>query len=295
MVMPASRLLGLTLILAYILCGLVTGLIVKDLADELSVVISLWYRFLFSLPLLFGVALYQRGVQDWLQVTNKPVMTIRVMFGFMGIVFWFLSVRTIPLGQATALFQSSVLFITMFSPLLLGERVGIYRGAAVVLGLAGIFLITEAYQEPPSWGIIFALISAIAGSGLSIALRKLGKSEVPATVASIYNGSGFIVISMVLVIVPSFWMLPSADQMFRLVILGVVASLLQICMTTAYRYSEAVVVSSMRYLQVLGAGILGYIVFDEVPSHIQLIGAAIIVGSCMFIVLREFQLSRKSS
>ena len=295
MVTPASRLLGLTLILAYILCGLVTGLIVKDLADELSVVISLWYRFLFSLPLLFGVALYQRGVRDWLQVTNKPVMTIRVMFGFMGIVFWFLSVRTIPLGQATALFQSSVLFITMFSPLLLGERVGIYRGAAVVLGLAGIFLITEAYQEPPSWGIIFALISAIAGSGLSIALRKLGKSEVPATVASIYNGSGFIVISMVLVIVPSFWLLPSADQMFRLVILGVVASLLQICMTTAYRYSEAVVVSSMRYLQVLGAGILGYIVFDEVPSHIQLIGAAIIVGSCMFIVLREFQLSRKSS
>ena len=295
MVTPASRLLGLTLILAYILCGLVTGLIVKDLADELSVVISLWYRFLFSLPLLFGVALYQRGVRDWLQVTNKPVMTIRVMFGFMGIVFWFLSVRTIPLGQATALFQSSVLFITMFSPLLLGERVGIYRGAAVVLGLAGIFLITEAYQEPPSWGIIFALISAIAGSGLSIALRKLGKSEVPATVASIYNGSGFIVISMVLVIVPSFWMLPSADQMFRLVILGVVASLLQICMTTAYRYSEAVVVSSMRYLQVLGAGILGYIVFDEVPSQIQLIGAAIIVGSCMFIVLREFQLSRKSS
>ena len=295
MVTPASRLLGLTLILAYILCGLVTGLIVKDLADELSVVISLWYRFLFSLPLLFGVALYQRGVRDWLQVTNKPVMTIRVMFGFMGIVFWFLSVRTIPLGQATALFQSSVLFITMFSPLLLGERVGIYRGAAVVLGLAGIFLITKAYQEPPSWGIIFAIISAIAGSGLSIALRKLGKSEVPATVASIYNGSGFIVISMVLVIVPSFWMLPSADQMFRLVILGVVASLLQICMTTAYRYSEAVVVSSMRYLQVLGAGILGYIVFDEVPSHIQLIGAAIIVGSCMFIVLREFQLSRKSS
>ena len=295
MVTPASRLLGLTPILAYILCGLVTGLIVKDLADELSVVISLWYRFLFSLPLLFGVALYQRGVRDWLQVTNKPVMTIRVMFGFMGIVFWFLSVRTIPLGQATALFQSSVLFITIFSPLLLGERVGIYRGAAVVLGLAGIFLITEAYQEPPSWGIIFALISAIAGSGLSIALRKLGKSEVPATVASIYNGSGFIVISMVLVIVPSFWMLPSADQMFRLVILGVVASLLQICMTTAYRYSEAVVVSSMRYLQVLGAGILGYIVFDEVPSHIQLIGAAIIVGSCMFIVLREFQLSRKSS
>jgi len=293
--MQASRLLGLSLILASVIFGLITGLIVKDLADELSVVISLWYRFLFSLPLLFGVAFYQRGVRDWFKINNKPVMTIRVMFGFMGIVFWFLSVRAIPLGQATALFQSSVLFVTMFSPLFLGERVGIYRGAAVVLGLAGIFLITEAYQAPPSWGIIFALISAIAGSGLSIALRKLGKSEVPATVASIYNGTGFLLISLVLIIMPSYWMLPSSDQMVRLVILGVVASLLQICMTTAYRYSEAVVVSSMRYLQVLGAGILGYMLFDEVPSHIQLVGAVVIVGSCMFIILREFQLSRTNS
>ena len=295
MVKPASRLFGLSLILASVIFGLITGLIVKDLADELSVVISLWYRFVFSLPLLFGVAIYQRGIRDWFKINNKPVMTIRVMFGFMGIVFWFLSVRAIPLGQATALFQSSVLFVTMFSPIFLGERVGIYRGAAVVLGLVGIFLITGAYQEPPSWGIMFALISAIAGSGLSIALRKLGKSEVPATVASIYNGTGFILISLVLLMMPSYWILPSADQMVRLVLLGVVASLLQICMTTAYRYSEAVVVSSLRYLQVLGAGVLGYMLFDEVPSHIQLIGAVVIVGSCMFIVLREFQLSRVKS
>jgi len=295
MVKPASRLFGLSLILASVIFGLITGLIVKDLADELSVVISLWYRFVFSLPLLFGVAIYQRGIRDWFKINNKPVMTIRVMFGFMGIVFWFLSVRAIPLGQATALFQSSVLFVTMFSPIFLGERVGIYRGAAVVLGLVGIFLITEAYQEPPSWGIMFALISAIAGSGLSIALRKLGKSEVPATVASIYNGTGFILISLVLLMMPSYWILPSADQMVRLVLLGVVASLLQICMTTAYRYSEAVVVSSLRYLQVLGAGVLGYMLFDEVPSHIQLIGAVVIVSSCMFIVLREFQLSRVKS
>lgn len=295
MVKPASRVFGLSLILASVVFGLITGIIVKDLADELSVILTLWYRFLFSLPLLFGVALFQRGMADWLKINNKRVMIIRVIFGFSGIVFWFLSVRSIPLGQATALFQSSVLFVTLFSPFFLGEKVGIYRSAAVVFGLIGIFLITEAYQQAPSWGIIFAIISAIAGSGLSITLRKLGKSEVPATVASLYNGSGFVVMSVVLVLFSEFWIIPSSEHLMKLILLGVVASLLQICMTTAYRYSEAVVVSSLRYLQVLGAGVLGYFMFDEIPSQVQLFGAVIIVGSCMYIVWREFQLSRSKS
>ncbi len=295
MVKPASRVFGLSLILASVVFGLITGIIVKDLADELSVILTLWYRFLFSLPLLFGVALFQRGMADWLKINNKRVMIIRVIFGFSGIVFWFLSVRSIPLGQATALFQSSVLFVTLFSPFFLGEKVGIYRSAAVIFGLIGIFLITEAYQQAPSWGIIFAIISAIAGSGLSITLRKLGKSEVPATVASLYNGSGFVVMSVVLVLFSEFWIIPSSEHLMKLILLGVVASLLQICMTTAYRYSEAVVVSSLRYLQVLGAGVLGYFMFDEIPSQVQLFGAVIIVGSCMYIVWREFQLSRSKS
>ena len=295
MVKPASRVFGLSLILASVVFGLITGIIVKDLADELSVILTLWYRFLFSLPLLFGVALFQRGMADWLKINNKRVMIIRVIFGFSGIVFWFLSVRSIPLGQATALFQSSVLFVTLFSPFFLGEKVGIYRSAAVIFGLIGIFLITEAYQQAPSWGIIFAIISAIAGSGLSITLRKLGKSEVPATVASLYNGSGFVVMSVVLVLFSEFWIIPSSEHLMKLILLGMVASLLQICMTTAYRYSEAVVVSSLRYLQVLGAGVLGYFMFDEIPSQVQLFGAVIIVGSCMYIVWREFQLSRSKS
>ena len=89
--------------------------------------------------------------------------------------------------------------------------------------------------------------------------------------------------------------MPSSEHLMKLILLGVVASLLQICMTTAYRYSEAVVVSSLRYLQVLGAGVLGYFIFDEIPSQVQLFGAVIIVGSCMYIVWREFQLSRSKS
>lgn len=293
MPIQSTRMLGVVLTLISVVCGLITGAIVKDLANELPILISLWYRFLFSLPLLFALALYTRGAKNWLQINNKRVMVIRVMFGISGIAFWFLSVRTIPLGQATALFQSSVLFITMLSPFFLGERVGVYRSTAVVIGLIGIFIITDAINQVPSWGIIFAILAAVSGSGLSIALRKLGKSEVPATVASLYNFSGFALMSICLLVMPHFWAWPDNLQLIKLIMLGVVGSLLQICMTTAYRYSEAVVVSSLRYLQVLGAGILGFFLFGEIPTALQLIGAVIVVGSCLFIVFREFQLSRR--
>ena len=289
--MPTAM-IGIVLSLCAVFCGVITGAIVKGLADSLPLLTVLFYRFLFSLPILFGVAVFQRG-RLFLQVNQKRVLAIRILFGMSGIVLWFLSVRTIPLGLATALFQSSALFLTMLSPVLLAEPVGRYRTGAVIVGLMGIVIITEALVQPLSAGIVFAILAAFCGAGLSIALRKLGKADAPATVASLYNGTGFIIISLCLLVFPHQLVWLTSDQLISLILLGGVASLLQICMTSAYRYSEAVVVSSLRYMQVPAAGIAGYLIFDEIPSTMQLWGAVIVIGSCIFIVWREFILSRK--
>ena len=64
-------------------------------------------------------------------------MLFRIVFGLAGILLWFLALRNISLGQATALFQSSVLFVTLASPLVLSERVGPFRMGAVLVGMVG--------------------------------------------------------------------------------------------------------------------------------------------------------------
>ncbi|MEC7207657.1 MAG: EamA/RhaT family transporter, partial [Pseudomonadota bacterium] len=74
--------------------------------------------------------------------------------------------------------------------------------------------------------------------------------------------------------------------------LGVVSSLLQLSFTTAYRFSDAVVIVTLRYLQVPSAGILGFMLLSEVPTYLQAGGAAVVISSCMFIVWREFVISR---
>ncbi|MGB1625482.1 MAG: DMT family transporter [Candidatus Puniceispirillaceae bacterium] len=283
---------GVLLTLAAVCFGVITGGIVKMLSGDLTLLSTLFFRYLFSLPILGLVAWRARG-RDMLHITQRRTMVIRVMFGLAGITFWFLSVRNIPLGQATALFQSSVLFITLASPLLLAEKVGIYRTMAVITGLLGILLLTDPFSQPVTPAVLFAVCGAMASAGLAITLRKLGKGDQPVTVAFVYNSIGFLVFSLMVLILPGQFVLPSLKELFMLVALGMFSSLLQLCFTTAYRYSEAVVVASLRYLQVPMAAIFGFLLFSEVPTAIQLCGMVVVVSSCMFIIWREFTISRQ--
>ena len=262
------------------------------LSGDLTLLSTLFFRYLFSLPILGLVAWRARG-REMLHITQRRTMVIRVMFGLAGITFWFLSVRNIPLGQATALFQSSVLFITLASPLLLAEKVGIYRTMAVITGLLGILLLTDPFSQAVTPAVLFAVCGAMASAGLAITLRKLGKGDQPVTVAFVYNSIGFLVFSLMVRILPGQFVLPSLKELFMLVALGMFSSLLQLCFTTAYRYSEAVVVASLRYLQVPMAAIFGFLLFSEVPTAIQLCGMVVVVSSCMFIIWREFTISRQ--
>jgi len=283
--------IGVLCTLAAIACGLFTGLIVKFLSDDLSLLTTLFYRFLFCLPLLMVTAVWVRG-HDFYKLKQKKTMVVRVIFGLSGILLWFLALRNISLGQATALFQSSVLFVTLASPFVLGEKIGPYRMSAVLVGLIGIILLTDPFSGPLSGGVWCAVVGAVVYAGLSLSLRRLGKQDEPVTIALLHNVAGFSVWTACLLVFPDQMETPETSQWPLLIALGVVSSLLQLSFTTAYRFSDAVVVVTLRYLQVPSAGILGFILFSEVPSYLQAGGAAIVIASCMFIVWREFVISR---
>jgi len=96
-----------------------------------------------------------------------------------------------------------------------------------------------------------------------------------------------------LLILPDQLQAISQTVLIDLVFLGVIGSALQIVMTTAYRHSDAVVVASMRYLQMPISGVVGYFLFAEVMSATEIIGALVIIGSCLVIAWRELVRSRE--
>ena len=71
--------------------------------------------------------------------------------------------------------------------------------------------------------------------------------------------------------------------------LGALGALLQLSFTASYAYVDAVIVSTLRYLQVPLAALVGFVYFAEVPTMLQMLGAVMIVSSSIVIVIREFQ------
>ena len=284
--------MGVFLSLLAVIFGVLTGVLIKKLGSDINIITTLFYRFLFSLPILFLYAIYLRG-RNFLQINQRRILFFRSLLGLCGITFWFLSIRSMPLGMATALFQSSVIFITLLAPIFLGEKVGIYRWTAVIAGLAGVVIITDPFAGAMSWYALYGIGAALVGAGLSLMLRQLGKGDAPASVAACYNLAGFGVLSVIVMILPDQMQSISQSILIDLVILGVIGSALQIVMTTAYRYSDAVVVASMRYVQMPISGIVGYFVFAEIMSASEIIGALVIIASCLVIAWRELVRKRE--
>ena len=279
--------IGITCTLTAVVLGLVSGILVKKVGTDVTVITTLFYRFLFSVPLLLIFAIIARKSQ-FLKIEQKKTLLLRIIFGLSGISFWFLAIRSMPLGQATTLFQSSVIFVTLLSPFLLNEKVGWFRWTAVLTGLIGIIIVTDPFSSAISIAVIYGILAAFSGAILAILLRRLGRSDKPTSIALWYNFSGTIVIAVIIIIMPKQLSSIGGQTLIDLILLGAVASVLQIFFTTAYKYLDAVVVSSIRYIQIPLSGFAGYLLFSESMSLNQILGAIIIICSCLVIAWREF-------
>ena len=291
MLLPRSF-IGILLTLMTIMFGVGTGLIVKLIGDGIPLVTLLMYRFIFSVPLLVLPAVLVRG-RAFLQINARRTLMVRIGFGCIAMACWFTSIRLLPLGQATALLQSSVIFITLMSPFLLKEKVGPYRWGAVIAGLSGVIIITNPFSGDVTQTALFGLGAALSGAFLAIVLRRLGKGDAPISVACWYNGSGFLALSVVVLLYPSQFHLVSHSIMLDLILLGLIGAAMQIVYTSAYRYADAVAVASMRYLQMPVSAAFGYSLFAEIMSIQEIFGALVIIASCLFIAWRELIRSRE--
>ena len=142
---------------------------------------------------------------------------------------------------------------------------------------------------------MFGVAGALASAVLAILLRRLGKADHPFSVAVWYNGSGAVALTLLALTLPGDLTAISRPLMTDLMLLGVVAAGLQLCITSAYRFTEAVVISSMRYLQIPLAAFVAFLFVGEVMSAYELAGSVVVIASCLFIARREFVRARHPS
>lgn len=193
-------------------------------------------------------------------------------------------IRSIPLADATAILFVAPLVMTALSVPLLRERVGIHRWIAVVVGFIGVLIITR-----PGYGG-FGLSAAIlvAGACLSalyqLLTRVLRVTETPEAMTFYTALIGTLVAAIAL---PFDWVWPDLMGWGFLAASGLVYGLGQFLLVKAFSEAEASLLAPFLYAQIVGAAVIGYLVFDDWPDMISMLGTMIVIVAGLYVAWRE--------
>jgi S-adenosylmethionine uptake transporter len=196
----------------------------------------------------------------------------------------FYAFTVLPLAQVYAIIFASPMVITVLSIPLLGERVGIHRGGAVVVGLLGVLIVLRPGATHLTLGHAAALVTALMGGLSAVIMRKIGRDERTAVMMLYPMMANFVVMGALLpfVYVP----LPLGDLALQ-GLMAVLAFGASVALIVAYRRAEAVLIAPMQYSQIIWAALYGWLFFDEAIDAGTAIGATVIIASGFYIVLRE--------
>ncbi len=219
-----------------------------------------------------------------------------------------LALSAMPLLDAVAIFFAAPLVSTSLSPWLLKEQVSLRQWAAVILGFVGMLIMVGPGAGAFQAGAVFALFAAVFYAISAIVSRSLGRTDRAATTAY-YTVYMYIVVSAVgvvaieiagvdlsagNVVVLRAWRDPDWFDVGLLAGSGFAVALGFFCLAQAYRLATIPVLAPFEYTALIWAGILGYLIWDEVPTRLTLIGAALIVASGWYVAVAPGRGTRRA-
>lgn len=267
-------------------------IIAKYVSDTVSPGTLSWVRFflqsLFTLPFI----LYFQGARGLVPNRLWPNVLRGGLIATSSTLF-FAAIAVMPVADAVAIFFIEPFILTILSAAIDGEHVGWRRWTAVVAGFVGVLIVVQ-----PSWAVFgpVSIVPAIGGGIFAVYVllnRRLTAFDTPATMQFTAGLSALAVISVALV---AGWMfgLPSltpsavgAREVGFLLLMGVLGTSGHLFFVRASRLAPSSLIAPMQYVEIVGAAILGYLVFGDFPNLLKWVGIAIIVGSGAYVFWRE--------
>lgn len=218
------------------------------------------------------------------RVVDWPGQLTRGALFITGSVFIVLSLAELPLATAITMLFASPIFMVVLSAPLLGERISRHRWIAVVGGFAGVLIILRPGAEAFQWALLLPLLAALINALRDVLTRRLARTE---TSISILFWSNIILMAGGFATLPWGWVAVDAHGAFWFVAAGIFNGSAHFLIIDALRTGEASVLAPIRYTALLWAALLGFIVWGEVPELWLLAGAAVIVGSSLYMIRAE--------
>lgn len=285
----AARVAGIALMLASIAFFSIGDVVGKFLVQDYPIGQFMLIRALISLALL-APFIWNAGWRAFAQMPRPGIQALRMGLSIGDIGLFFLAVRHLPLADVITFYLASPIYITAFSALFLGEKVGWRRWSAVIVGFVGVVIALDPSAATLTWPALVALAGSLCFTAFVLVTRAVrGTPDIVLTATHLVATGAFGgLVSAVNFVTPS-------PRHALLYLFGGVLSVgALLCINRSLKLAAASVVAPYQYTMILWAIALGYVFFDDVPSVATLVGCAIIVGAGLYIFMRERAMGRES-
>jgi drug/metabolite transporter (DMT)-like permease len=279
-----NRLIGIGLVsLAYLQFSLLDGS-AKWLVGGMPVIMVVWLRFAIH-TLVAGAVLFP--VQGYALVRTRHLrwhLLRSLMFMAMtGINFW--ALQYLQLTVTSSIFFTVPLIIAVLAAPLLGEKLDRGRWLAIAAGFVGVLVIVRPGSADFHPAMLASLCNAVIYALFMMMTRRLAAYDSPQTIQylpAVGATIGLAPFALAAWEMPDTWL-----EWVVACLMGVVGSCGHYCLAAAHRYAPATVIAPFLYQQVLYMALFGYLVFGDVPAAAVWIGAAIVIGSGLYLFYRE--------
>jgi drug/metabolite transporter (DMT)-like permease len=262
----------------------------KYLTQFYPVVEITWARYAGHFVFMLLVFAPRRGTR--LLVSSRPVLQlVRSALLCLSTLIYITALTWVALPTATAISFTGPLIVTALAPFLLGEQVGRTRWLAVGVGFLGALVVVRPGMEGANQAALLVLASASASALYQIMTRKLASQDPAETSITYIALAGFVLTSVPL---PFVWVTPeSLWHALVFVGLGLFGGFGHYFLVRAFELAPAPVVSPFNYGQLIGAAVLSYSVFGQIPDAWTWLGAFIIAASGIFMLYAERSRGRR--
>jgi drug/metabolite transporter (DMT)-like permease len=219
-----------------------------------------------------------------LRTDHLGAYSVRTLLNYGGMVLLVFALSALPLQDVTALMFTSPLFTVLFVVVLLGEKAGPRRWAALFIGFFGVMIIVRPGFEELSWAAIGILGTSAAYALVNVSTKTLARTDTSNKIVYF----DFLLMSAIgLVPALLYWSDVRLEHVIWIVAMGVFSSLARQCVIRALAEGEASIVMPFNFLKLPFSVCLGFVFFAENPDLWTGVGAAVIFASSYYIARRE--------
>ncbi|HET7715325.1 MAG TPA: DMT family transporter [Bauldia sp.] len=286
-----DNLRGILAISAANLLFLINDTLIKLASPVMPLGEILFIRGLFATILLVPIVMAADVLKFAPMLWNASLAWRTVAEVFAALLF-ILALFNIPIANINAILQVVPLMVTACAAIFLGEKVGWRRWAAIFVGFLGVLIVIR-----PGLGGFDAYSFVALGSMVFITLRDLTTRTmprgIPALLVALVTAVAVCLTGPVFgVLANETWVVP--DGAALLLVGGAALFLIggYLFAVDFMRHGDIAVVAPFRYIVILWAIIVGYLVWREVPDLAMIVGTSLVIASGIYTIHRERRIAR---